>query len=651
MMSHFIFAKTLLANTQRSISMEYLDANKYGAYTSSSIIGCNTRKYHGLLVAPINSLGTDSFVFLSSLDESIISNGVEFKLGMHDFGNNKYSPTGNKYIYSYSFDKTICTLFHLGDLILSKELILSKTENRIFIKYSLLSANEGVQICFKPLLAYRNVNDLCQANYNINTSYSSVKNGIALSLYTNYPKSFLQFNRPIDFNAEPLWIKGINYYKEQWRGYSFLEDLYCPGTFNVSLKEGDSVIFTCGFHECLEVEITSSFFKEKDKNKSINSVSDIFKNVFKTFYSKVDAKHTLLKAGFPWFKCTSRSMIVSIPGMTLPFDDKSGFQTLISTFESMINSFISSDESSYKENMIDFECPDILLWYIRAIQLYSIKYGNEGLWDKHSTCLLSIIDFYLKGKHPYAEIHDNGLLYVKGGWNKALTWMNTVNSSNKPITPRSGYVIEMNALWYNSLRFVSELANGIHKYDIAKDYNLITDNVRNSFTPLFWNGTYLFDFVDGDRHEVSVRPNMLMAVALPYSPLDEIQKKMIVDMSTKELLTPKGLRTLSPNSQNYHGWCGGNQNSRMYEEFQGAVYPWLMGMYVDAYFKVYQNKGLDFLKRSMSAFIGELSTDCIGTLPEMYDATQPFEARGGISYLMNVAEISRILDTLNLLKN
>ena len=161
----------------------------------------------------------------------------------------------------------------------------------------------------------------------------------------------------------------------------------------------------------------------------------------------------------------------------------------------------------------------------------------------------------------------------------------------------------------------------------------------------------LFDFVDGDRHEVSVRPNMLMAVALPYSPLDEIQKKMIVDMSTKELLTPKGLRTLSPNSQNYHGWCGGNQNSRMYEEFQGAVYPWLMGMYVDAYFKVYQNKGLDFLKRSMSAFIGELSTDCIGTLPEMYDATQPFEARGGISYLMNVAEISRILDTLNLLKN
>ena len=256
------------------------------------------------------------------------------------------------------------------------------------------------------------------------------------------------------------------------------------------------------------------------------------------------------------------------------------------------------------------------------------------------------MDYMKGGKHPLTEIHDNGMLYVREGWHRPITWMNAKMANGQPITPRSGYVVEINALWHNALRFVAELSKKINDDAYALQLNEIADNQRNNFTPVFWNGTYLFDFVDGDHHEVSVRPNMLFAVALPYSPLDEIQKKMVLDMSTKELLTPKGLRTLSPHSQNYHGWCGGNQETRDNAAFQGAVYPWLMGTYIDAYLKVYKQSGFDFAKRSLMAFAEELKQNCIGTLSEMYDATQPFTARGGTSFLMNVAEICRAFDSI-----
>ena len=250
------------------------------------------------------------------------------------------------------------------------------------------------------------------------------------------------------------------------------------------------------------------------------------------------------------------------------------------------------------------------------------------------------MDFILNQRHPNLSLHANGLLYIRG-WERALTWMNST-FNGRPITPRSGYVVEINALWYNALRYSAELAKEEGEEPLAQTWEACADKVKENFAAIFWNGYYLYDFVDGYHKELSVRPNMIFAVSLTYSPLDNKMKKAVLDITTKELLTPKGLRSLSPKSPNYHGTCEGSQIDRDFAAFQGAVWPWLMGAYLEGYLKVYKNSGISFAERTMFGFEEEMYLNCIGSISEMYDGNPPFRGRGGVSFAMNVAEILRL---------
>lgn len=645
-MGYLKLDKSILKNTQRAISLELLDANRTGAYMSMSVTGCNTRKYHGLLVSPIKSLGNTNHVLLSSLDESVVLNGVEFRLGMHQYGDDNYVPSGNKYLCNLSYDKVPCLIYRVANVVLSKEMLISSTENRVMVRYTILDSTEDVNMHFNPSLAFRSVDALCQANYNATTDCRPVNNGISTCLYSGYPDLFLQFSRNVEFISKPSWNRGIVYFKEQWRGYNYKEDLFTPGFFDITLKKGESVVFSAGLNKIENPSsLLSSFSSELNKKGDNDNVKNTLRNSASKFFIKKNSKEVYLKAGFPWFGCRARDMFIALPGMTLPFTDTKMFDSVMTSVLPGIQAFIEGKGN--KTIMSDLDNPDILLWIVLGIQYYSEVVSKEQTWKKYGEFVSSILSFIKTDKHPLIECHENGLLYVKGGWNRPITWMNSVAPNGYPITPRSGYVVEINALWYNALKFYSDLASSLNKYEESAKFNDVAESLHINFTPIFWNGTYLFDFVDGDHHENSVRPNMLFAVSLQYSPLDEIQKKMVVDMATKELLTPKGIRSLSPKSNNYHGWCGGDQVTRDYEAFQGAVYPWLMGAYVDAYLKVYQQQGLDFAKRSVVAFSSEIFNDCLGTISEMYDATQPFVGRGGSSYLINVAEIIRSFSVID----
>ncbi len=644
-MGYLKLDKSILKNTQRAIPLEILDANRLGGFMGMSVTGCNTRKYHGLLVAPIKSFGGSNHVLLSSLDESVIIGGVEFRIGMHQYGENRFMPNGNQYLCGLTYDGAPCLTYRLADVVLTKELVLSNTENRVLVRYTVLDANADVTLRFNPNLAFRSVDSLCQANYNATTDCKTVENGISTCLYSGYPDLFLQFSRNAMFISKPSWNRGIEYYKEQWRGYNFKEDLFTPGYFELTLKRGESVVFTAGLTEIEDTDQLYSVYSAELKKKGENdTIKNTLRNSANKFFIKKGARELYLKAGFPWFGCRARDMFIALPGITLPFPDTKTFDAVMTSAMPGIQTFI--DGKGNKTIMSDLDNPDILLWIVLALQYYSNVSGNDATWQKYNGLISSIMNYIKDGKHPLIEYHENGLLYVKEGWKRPITWMNAVAPDGCPITPRSGYVVEINALWYNALRFYAELAKSTKHYEIAREFNEVADTLRLNFTPVFWNGTYLFDFVDGDHHEHSVRPNMLFAVSLQHSPLDEIQKKMVVDMATKELLTPKGIRSLSPNSNNYHGWCGGDQVTRDYEAFQGAVYPWLMGTYVDAYLKVYHQKGYDFAKRSIVAFSGEIFNDCLGTLSEIYDATQPFTGRGGSSYLINIAEVIRSMTVI-----
>lgn len=221
----------------------------------------------------------------------------------------------------------------------------------------------------------------------------------------------------------------------------------------------------------------------------------------------------------------------------------------------------------------------------------------------------------------------------------------TVNGH--PVIPRTGYIVEFNALWYNALRFIGDLVREDGNISLAETLDKQAETTAHSFVEIFRNEHgYLFDYVDGNTVNWSVRPNMLFTVAFDYSPLDRAQKKQVLDIVTKELLTPKGIRSLSPKSEGYNPNYVGPQIQRDYAYHQGTAWPWLMGSYMDAYLRIYKMSGLSFVERQLIGLEDELSIHCISSLPELFDGNPPFKGRGAVSFAMNVAEILRILKLL-----
>ncbi len=642
-MSYLRFDKMLLTNLEQSLYREMLRTNKSGAYHCTTVVGCNTRKYHGLLVIPIKDMDNDNHVLLSSLDETVVQHGAAFNLGLHKYGPDQYSPKGHKYMREFNCDVVPCGIYRVGGVILSKEKVFMSFENRILIKYTLLEANSPTILRFSPFLAFRNVNELSVENYHADTSYREIDSGISMCMYQGYPTLYMQFNKPMQFISQPNWNKGIEYPMELDRGYYYKEDLFVPGYFEVPIKRGESVIFSAGVSELRSEELPKIYYEEVSKRTTRTSFFNCLKNSAQQFFNRKNAEELYLLAGYPWFKCRARDMFISLPGVSLAFDDLSGFEKIMATMIPGIRNFMNG--KPIERDVQGLEEPDVLLWLMWAVQEYAKTTSAEQTWKMYGEFLKEVIEYILKQRHPNLFVHENGLLYING-WDKPVTWMNS-ECDGHPITPRSGYVVEFNALWYNALRFVSELAaiNGDDYF--SESLTFYADKVKENFAPTFWNGYYLYDFVSGDYRELSVRPNMLWAVSLRYSPLENKQKKSIVDISTKELLTPKGLRSLSPKSQNYHGTCDGSQKDRDQASYQGAVWPWLIGTYLEAYLSVYKNSGFSFAERTLIGFEEEMSLGCIGTLAEMYDGNPPFKGRGGISFAMNVAEVLRVLKILN----
>lgn len=645
-MGYLNFDKSLLSNLEESLSKEMLSTNKSGAYHCTTIIGCNTRKYHGLLTLPIKSKDDNNHVLLSSFDETVVQHGAEFNLGIHKYGGDNFSPRGHKYMREFNCDVVPYCIYRVGGVLLAKEKVFISYENRILIKYTLIDAHSQTTLRFRPFLAFRDVNSLCVENDNANTTYKEVKSGISMCLYPGYPDLYMQFNKEPKFISCPTWNKGIEYSKEQERGYAYKEDLFVPGYFEVPIQKGESFIFSAGISE-VDVDSLDDIYRDEiSKSTPRSSFFNCLKYSTQQFFNRKNPEELYLLAGYPWFKCRARDMFISLPGVSLTSDDLTGFEKIMQTIIPAIYQFMKGEQ--IERDVIELDQPDVLLWAIWALQEYAKESGVENMWKLYGQLLKDIIEFIVKQKHPNLFLHENGLLYVNG-WEKAVTWMNST-FNGRPITPRSGYVVEINALWYNALRFTAELAGSFGEAYLADSLSAYAERAKESFSSVFWNGVYLYDFVAESYKEQSVRPNMIFAVSLAYSPLDNKQKKSILDITTKELLTPKGLRSLSPKSPNYHGTCEGSQVDRDFSSFQGAVWPWLMGAYIEAYLRIYKLSGVSFAERSLIGFEEEMYLNCIGSISEMYDANPPFKGRGGISFAMNVAEILRILKVLKSFK-
>lgn len=642
-MSYLRFDKTLMINLEESLPREILRANKSGAYHCTTIVDCNTRKYHGLLVIPVPNLDDENHVLLSSLDETVIQHGAEFNLGLHKYQGNNFSPKGHKYIREFDCEKIPMTTYRVGGVILTKEKIFVHHENRMLIRYTLVDAHSATTLRFRPFLAFRSVREYTNENPDASKEYQEIENGIKTCMYPDYPELFMQLNKKNEFRFMPDWYRGIEYPKEQERGYHFKEDLYVPGYFEVSIKKGESIVFSAGISEVGTRQLKRMFQEAVDERTPRDSFYHCLKNSAHQFHNKQGNENYLL-AGYPWFKCRARDTFVSLPGLTLAIDEVEEFERAMTTAEKAIRDFMEDRPSAYK--IYEMEHPDVLLWAIWSLQQYAKETSREQCRNKYGMLLEDIMNFILKRKHNNLFLHENGLLYTNGK-DKAVTWMNST-VDGRPVVPRSGYVVEINALWYNALCFIADITAEGGNETYAASLREQAAKTAQSFVEVFRNEYgYLLDYVDGNMMDWSVRPNMIFTVAFDYSPLDKVQKKQVLDIVTKELLTPKGLRSLSPKSGGYNPNYVGPQLQRDYAYHQGTAWPWLMGFYLEAYLRIYKISGISFVERQLIGFEEEITSHCIGTISELFDGNPPFKGRGAISFAMNVAEILRILKLLS----
>ena len=643
-MSYLRFDKALMNNLEEALPREILRTNKSGSYHCTTIVGCNTRKYHGLLVIPVPNLDDENHVLLSSLDETVIQHGAEFNLGLHKYGGNHFSPNGHKYIREFECDKIPATTFRVGGVILRKEIVFVHHEDRVLLRYTLVDAHSATTLRFRPFLAFRSVREYTHENYQASQYYVGIENGIKTCMYPGYPELYMQLNKKNEFHFQPDWYRGIEYPKEQERGYDFNEDLYVPGYFEVEIKKGESVVFSAGTSPFKNTRTMKSVFQfEVDDRTPRDTYYHSLKNAAHQFHNVHGDEHYIL-AGYPWFKCRARDLFISLPGLTLAVGEQDQFEDVMKTASMALRQFIDGEPVTYK--IYEMDHPDILLWAVWTMQQYAKETSKTRCRKLYGDLLKDIIKFIIGRKHNNLFLHDNGLLFANGT-ERAVTWMNS-SSNGKPVIPRTGYIVEVNALWYNALRFVADLEREAGNTGFADELDAQAEITGKSFVDVFRNEYgYLFDYVDGYMMDWSVRPNMIFTVAFDYSPLNAQQKKQVLDICTRELLTPKGSRTLSPKSGGYNPNYVGPQTQRDFAYHQGTAWPWLMGFYMEAYLRIFRMSGVSFVERQLIGMEDEMQTPCIGTLSELYDGNPPFIGRGAVSFAMNVAEMLRILKLLN----
>ena len=634
-----------MTNLEESLRRELLRTNRSGAYACSTIVDCNTRKYHGLLVVPVPELDDENHVLLSSLDVTVVQHGAEFNLGLHKYQGNNYSPKGHKYIREFDCDKVPTTIYRVGGVVLKKEVVFQHYEDRILLRYTLVDGHSATTLRFRPFMAFRSVRQFTHENSTASRAYDEVDNGIRTCMYAGYPYLYMQFSKKNEFIFNPDWYRGIEYPKEQERGYASNEDLYVPGYFEMPIKKGESIVFSASTSEIKTGKLSKLFEEEVESRAPRDNFFHCLVNAAHQFHIREKNDDRYLLAGYPWFKCRARDTFISLPGLTLAIDEQDYFEFVMKTASKALREFMAGKPVTGK--IYEIDQPDVPLWAIWSIQQYAKFAGKERCTEMYGQLLEEIIHYIIDGNHPNLRLDDNGLLYSDGR-DKAITWMNST-AYGRPVVPRSGYIVEFNALWYNALKFCASIASGNDREREAADLEELAKVCGESFVGTFLNEYgYLYDYVDGNMVDWSVRPNMIFPVAFDYSPLSKEQKRSVLDICTRELLTPKGLRSLSPKSGGYNPMYVGPQTQRDYAYHQGTAWPWLGGFYMEACLKLYKNTRLSFIERQMVGYEDEMNYHALGSISELFDGNPPFHGRGAMSFAMNVAEVLRSIKLLAL---
>ncbi|MEI6576704.1 MAG: amylo-alpha-1,6-glucosidase [Bacteroidota bacterium] len=646
-MSYIKFDKVQLINLEYSLGKELLRSNRAGSYSSTTIIGCNTRKYHGLLVTRQPNIDDDHHVLLSTIDETVIQHDESFNFGIHKYQGGQYNPKGHKYIRDFVTEPIPKILFRVGGVFLTKEMLYTHNDDRVIIKYTLEDANSPTIVRLKPFLAFRNRHALSKANHFVDTRYKSAKNGICVQMYEGYSPLFIQISKKTEYVHVPDWYYNIEYQEDLERGYDHLEDLFVPGYLEFSIKKGESVYLSAGLNELDPKKLESLYKEEIKKRTPRDNFVNCLINSAHQFIVERDGKSEVI-AGFPWYGMHGRDTFVALPGLCL-IDNR------IKQFKAVLNSMIKEMQGPFfpekgdGAHAIYGNAADNSLWFFWSLQqLASIPGQKETIWKEFGEVMKTILKAYRDGFSPDIKLNADGLLET-GNPYKAMSWMDAYKN-DIPITPRNGLAVEINALWYNAICFATELAKDQGDKAFVREWKELAEKIPESFTNTFWDEqhAYLADCVNDNKRDWKVRPNQVMAAALDYSPIDEDKQKKLLDKLKSELVTPRGLRSLSPKDPDYKGLYIGNASDRDTAAYNGTVWPWLLSFYATAYLKTHGQSGMNSIKKLYADFEPVMWEHGIGSVSEVYNGDPPHYYGGATSMAWSVASLLSIHRMINL---
>ena len=640
-MAFLKFNKSELVNLEYSLKREIIAANESGAYCNTSIVTCNTRRYHGLLAVPVQELGGGKYMLLSALDESLILGGKQFNLGIHCYGDT-YEPRGHKYIVDFDAAPVPVVTYKVGGILFTKTIMMVPDNDQVLIKYELLQAPSKVTLALKPFLAFRSVHSLTSQNAEAYTQPDEIDGGVSFRLYNGFPDLNLQTSSAAAFKYQPYWYNGVTYSDEYRRGFDCREDLFVPGMFQMTLKPGESVVFSASVNEINPRGLKRKFTDTLKKMGEIETHHDLLVHNAQLF-KQHDGDKARINAGYSWLETgLLRETIVSLPGLTLYANGD------CAEFEKILDTLIAEEQERLFRRTTQCEAP---LRLTETIQKYIRFSGKEKqIWKKYGETLKGIIESYAPGRRREVAMHPNGLLWTQMD-GVALSWMNAYVHGH-PVTERAGYQVETNAFWYNALCFALDMEN---KYGPKKDnafvarWTSVRDLVKQNFQPTFWREDwgYLVDYVNGGPHDQAVRPNQLYAVCLEYIPVDDEVVSEVVMTINDELLTKRGLRSLSPRNEAYRGVYEGSQIDRDLAYHQGCAFPALLAPYIEICFEM---MGSTFYKRAeylTEGFFQDISKHGVGAFSELYDGDPPHEPHGAISSAMSTAALLTIDYVMN----
>jgi len=639
------------------LSKEWLLTNERGGYASSTVVGCNTRRYHGLLVGSLNP-PINRVVGLSSCLEMLIFGREAYNLSTFEFPE-KFSPEGSRYLKQFRRSSGIHFDYEVSGVKVTKSVYLLRDSDTVGIVYDFVNVTEPLEFALRPFVALRDFHSL-QKSYS--PLYCSEFGRGVLVRHEMGGGGELFLSCPsMSFEKDPQWWFNFVYREDRERGQEFTEDLWTPGFFKCRIESGGTIVFWANLSERFKAEesIRANIKKarsvlERHEREVISGAKDkdekfitlcLAAEAFITKRQGKDGVRTTILAGFPWFADWGRDAFISLDGLLLCRGKYEEAKSVLTSFaaaadEGMIpNRFDDYSDTAY------FNSIDAALWFIRAAFEYLNVTGDSTTFRRELLPTVRwIIECYYNGTKFGIHADTDGLI-TGGNSETQLTWMDA-KYGGAAITARCGKTVEVNALWYDGLCELAEFYSK-HDADAAEHYHSLAAKVKSSFCKLFWNDEvgYLNDCILPEGvADSSLRPNQIFAVSLPFSVLTVEQQRSVVEVVEKNLLTPYGLRTLNVEDSRYKGSYIGSQQERDEAYHQGTVWPYLMGPFVEAYLRV--NDFSEASKAKAGKFIEPLlkhltEEGCVGQVGEIFDGDLPHKPRGCIAQAWSVAELIR----------